>query len=193
MRLSIAATLCMLLILPGSALAQVYHWVDDEGVVHYSTGIESVPAPYRSRARALHASPPPAVPAIERSSSLTTITFTPGSPVIVSARINGLGPITLVLDTGADRTLVSPGALSRLGIPVVASGRAEVRGVTGAGPADVVWITSLEVGGAKAGPLAIVAYDGNLRQADGLLGRDFLDQFTVTIDAPNGRVTLTPH
>jgi len=192
MRLWLAAILCMLLILPGSALAQVYHWVDDEGVVHYSTGIESVPAPYRSRARALYASPPPAVPAIERS-SLTTIPFTPGSPVIVSARINGLGPITLVLDTGADRTLVSPVALSRLGIPVVASGLAEVRGVTGTGPADVVWITSLEVGGAKAGPLAIVAYDGNLRQADGLLGRDFLDQFTVTIDAPNGRVTLAPH
>ncbi|HWN13090.1 MAG TPA: aspartyl protease family protein [Candidatus Dormibacteraeota bacterium] len=192
MRLLLAAILCMLLILPGSALAQVYHWVDGEGVVHYSTGIESVPAPYRARARALYASPPPAVPATDPS-SLTTITFTPGSPVIVSARINGLGPIILVLDTGADRTLVSPGALARLGIPVVASGRAEVRGVTGAGPADVVWIASLEVGGAKAGPLAIVAYDGNLRQADGLLGRDFLDQFTVTIDAQTGRVTLAPH
>jgi predicted aspartyl protease len=192
MRLLLAAILCMLLILPGSALAQVYHWVDGEGVVHYSTGIESVPAPYRARARALYASPPPAVPATDPS-SLTTITFTPGSPVIVSARINGLGPIILVLDTGADRTLVSPGALARLGIPVVASGRAEVRGVTGAGPADVVWIASLEVGGAKTGPLAIVAYDGNLRQADGLLGRDFLDQFTVTIDAQTGRVTLAPH
>ena len=23
--------------------AQVYHWVDDQGVVHYTTGIESVP------------------------------------------------------------------------------------------------------------------------------------------------------
>src|SRR2546425_9704171 len=181
MRLSLAAILCMLLILPGSALAQVYHWVDHEGVVHYSTGIESVPAPYRARARALYASPPPAVPAIDPS-SLTTITFTPGSPVIVSARINGLGPITLVLDTGADRTLVSPGALSRLGIPVVASGRAEVRGVTGAGPADVVWITSLEVGGAKAGPLAIVAYDGNLRQADGLRGRYHLHLLSASLN-----------
>ena len=49
MRLLLAAILCMLLILPGSALAQVYHWVDGEGVVHYSTGIESVPAPYRAR------------------------------------------------------------------------------------------------------------------------------------------------
>jgi hypothetical protein len=192
MRLSIAAILCTLLILPGSALAQVYHWVDDQGVIHYSTGIESVPARYRPQARALYASPAPAVPAIEPS-SLTTITFIPGSPVIVSARINGVGPITLVLDTGADRTLVSPRALSRLGIPVVASGRAEVRGVTGAYPADVVWITSLEIGVAKAGPLAIVAYDGNLYQADGLLGRDFLDQFTVTIDAQTGRVTLAPH
>jgi hypothetical protein len=27
---------------------------------------------------------------------------------------------------------------------------------------------------------------------DGLLGRDFLDQFTVTIDTAAGRVTLSP-
>lgn len=192
MRVAVAAIFCMISILPGSALAQVYNWVDDQGVVHYSTGIESVPEPYRAQARALYASPRPAVPE-SAPSSLTTTTFTPGSPVIVSARINGVGPVTLILDTGADRTLVSPAALSRLGIPAMASGRAEVRGVTGAGSADLVWVESLEVGRAKAGPLAIVAHDGNLRQADGLLGRDFLDRFTVTIDAQTGTVTLAPH
>ena len=53
-------------------------------------------------------------------------------------------------------------------------------------------VTSLEVGEAKAGPLLIIAHDADLKQADGLLGRDFLERFTVTMDAKEGVVTLAP-
>jgi len=42
------------------------------------------------------------------------------------------------------------------------------------------------------GPLVLVAHDAGLPQADGLLGRDFLGLFTVTIDARAGVVTLAP-
>ncbi len=192
MQAAVAAICCMMSMLPGSALAQVYHWVDTEGGVHSSTGIESFPEPYRAQARALHASPRPAVPASEPF-TLITITFTPGAPVMVSARIDGVGPLPLILDTGADRTLVSPAALFRLGVPATASGLAEVRGVTGAGPADVVRSNRWRSAGPNPGPLVIVAHDGNLPQADALLGRDFLDQFTLTIDAQAGTVTLAPH
>jgi len=52
-------------------------------------------------------------------------------------------------------------------------------------------VSSLEVGNATAGPLPIVAHDADLRQADGLLGRDFLALFTVTIDANAGVVTVS--
>ena len=51
-----------------SAAAQVFHWVDDEGVVHYTTGLESVPERYRAAARPLAISPveasPPGVAAV---------------------------------------------------------------------------------------------------------------------------------
>jgi hypothetical protein len=43
------------------------------------------------------------------------------------------------------------------------------------------------------GPLAIVAHDAGLPQADGLLGRDFLSLFSVTIDARASVVTLEPN
>ncbi len=59
---------------------------------------------------------PVAPPAASRSGAVTRIPFTPGSPILVSASIGGAGPVTLILDTGADRTMVSPGALGRLGI-----------------------------------------------------------------------------
>ena len=176
--------------------AQVYHWVDDQGVVHYTTGIESVPERYRAAARAMAVSsvepPPPGAPAAARTGT-TTIPFVAGAPILVAARINGAGPVTLILDTGADRTMVAPAALARLGIVTPNTYTAEVRGVTGVTRADVLWIESLDAGGARAGPLAIVAHDAGLPQADGLLGRDFLSLFSVTIDARASIVTLEPN
>lgn len=63
--------------------------------------------------------------------------------------------------------------------------------LTGTSQAAVVWVDSMEVGNAASGPLPIVAYDGDLKNADGLVGRDVLSLFTVTIDATAGVVTIT--
>ncbi len=187
--------ICMLL--HGPALADVYYWVDDQGTQYYTTRLESIPEPYRSRALLLPLpTSPPAPPELERSPSprgLTKIPFTPGFPVLVSARINGAGPITLVLDTGSDRTLVAPAALQRLGISTENAPRAVIKGVTGMSYADAVWVNSLEVGEAKVGPLLIIVHDADLKEADGLLGRDFLANFNVTIDSKERVVTLAPN
>ena len=176
--------------------AQVYHWVDDQGVIHYTTGIESVPERYRDSARAMASSPvdasAPGAPTLARTGR-TTIPFVTGRPIVVTARINEAGPVVLVLDTGADRTMVAPAALARLGISAPSAYRAEIRGVTGTIQADVVWVDSLEVGNARVGPLAIVAHDADLAEADGLLGRDFLSLFSVAIDARASVVTLEPN
>jgi len=48
------------------------------------------------------------------------------------------------------------------------------------------------VGQARVGALTVLAQDMDDPRGDGLLGRDFLDQFTVTIDNAVGRVTLRP-
>lgn len=191
---SLAAGLVLLGLLATVARAQVYHWVDEQGVIHYTTGIESVPERYRPTARALAGSgadPPSERPSV--AGSPIAIPFTPGAPILVSARINGGGPVTLILDTGADRTLVAPAALARLGVQTPSTYDATVQGVTGAIRADVVSIQSLEVGGARAGPLAIIAHDAELAGADGLLGRDFLSLFSVTIDPAASVVTLQPN
>jgi predicted aspartyl protease len=111
----------------------------------------------------------------------------------VSVKINGGGPITLILDTGADRTMVAPSALSRLGISFENALRGVVRGVTGASYVEAVWVNSVEIEEAKVGPLLIIAHDADLKGADGLLGRDFLANFNVTIDAKERIVTLAPN
>jgi len=191
------ALILICVLLPGLALADIYYWVDDQGVQYYTTRLESIPEPYRSKALLLPLpTSPPMPPELERSPSpkgLTKIPFTPGLPVLVSAKINGAGPITLILDTGSDRTLVAPAALERLGISTENAPRGILKGVTGMSYVDAVWVNSVEVGEAKVGPLLIIAHDDDLKEADGLLGRDFLAHFNVTIDSRERVVTLAPN
>lgn len=195
----LGSALLLILLLPGAGWAQVYRWEDQRGTLHYTNAPERVPETYRS-----HVGPLPPVPVaataapardepVVATRTVTRIPFSPGAPIIVSATISGgATPVALILDTGADRTVIAPQTLWRLGISTSNAPRAEIKGVTGASHGEVVQVASLEVGEAKVGPLRIIAHDADLRQADGLLGRDFLEQFTVTIDAREQIVTLSP-
>lgn len=191
MQVARAGVFLLLLLVPDLALAQMYQWQDDQGTVHYTNDLHSIPEPYRARARFVPASPM-APPAVAPSAGITRIPFTPGSPILVSATINGNGPVTLILDTGADRTMLTPLALWRLGISTADAPRADIKGVTGTAQGQLVQVASVEVGDARAGPFLIIAHDADLKQAEGLLGRDFLERFTVTIDAKERVVTLAP-
>jgi hypothetical protein len=200
MRVAVAPALVTLLLLATDARGQIYRWQDDRGTVHYTNALDRVPgAPYRSEVDALPAAPPPdpdaeAGPptALLPGSGTARVPYQPGEPILVTARIDGSGPVTLLLDTGADRTVVAPQALGRLGISTLNAPRADIKGVTGIGQGGLVEVASLEVGAARVGPLRIIAHDADLGRADGLLGRDFLEHFTVTIDARERAVTLSP-
>ena len=191
------AVFLIFVLIPGLAFAEIYYWVDDQGNQHFTTRFESIPERYRSDISPLpYSKGPPASPESEPAPSVkgfTRISFTTGSPVLVSARINGAGPVTLIFDTGADRTLVSPSALRKLGISTENASQVLIRGVTGSGYGDAVWVHSVEVGEARVGPLLIIAYDADIKRADGLLGRDFLAHFNVTIDSKEQVVTLAPN
>jgi hypothetical protein len=185
----------VLVFFPTLASAQIYRW-DDDGTMHFTNTYERVPEPQRSKVGPPLPVPPdraePAAPSPAPSGAITKIPYTPGSPIFVSASIGGAGSVTLVLDTGADRTMVSPAALGRLGIGLADGSPAQIKGITGTTQGSVVQVASVEVGQARVGPLRIVVHDADLRKADGLLGRDFLEHFTVTIDSKERQVTLVP-
>lgn len=189
-----AVVLVMLLLLAAAwpASAALYRWTDAEGAVHYTADPESIPEAHRATAVAIghpgpQAAPPPApVPAG------TAIPVTAGGPVVVDARLNGVA-LRLLVDTGSDRTLISPAALARSGIDATAGRPVRITGVTGsAATGTLVSVPSLDVAGARIGPVGVVAYAVPDEGIDGLLGRDVLDAFVVTFDPAAGRVVLTP-
>ena len=186
---------------PASVGAQIYRWVDDNGVPHFADGIDSVPDRYRGRAVPLglknEPAPGPSAPGAagaKPASGGATIRFIPGQRIMVDVKINGNGEAQLMLDTGADRTLISPRALLAAGVRIAApAGTGQIVGATGSERIQFVVVESLEVGEARVGRMPVGSF--NLPTADtgdGLLGRDFLDQFNMNIDASRGVVTLSP-
>jgi len=188
--------LLIALITPRDALAQMYRWVDDRGGVHYTEGIDSIPPQYRQAAQPLpyprFAPSAPEAPQKDLPKGGAKISFQPGSQILVRAHVNGKGPLTLILDTGADTTLISPLALWKVGVSTIYAPRGEIQGATGKASVGAVRVDSIEIGEARVGPLTVIAHDAELSTGDGLLGRDFLNHFTVTVDSKAGIVTLAP-
>ena len=190
----------------GPASAQLYRWTNERGELHITEGLDSVPE--RFRAGAVTLGYPPARPSAAPSGAagtpaagataetasdprvLARIAYVPGVPILVTVRINGGRSVQLVLDTGADKTMISPQTLSALGVDMRPVRRGTIRGVTGTTDVESIVLESVEVGEAKAGPLEVVAFNPNLTRGEGLLGRDFLDRFNLNIDSRAREVVL---
>ncbi|MGH7276865.1 MAG: retropepsin-like aspartic protease, partial [Candidatus Rokuibacteriota bacterium] len=116
-------------------------------------------------------------------------------PVTVTARLNGVA-LTLIVDTGAERTVISPAAIERAGFGGQPGQPVQIVGATGTATATLVTVPLLDIAGARIGPLPVIVHalpaTGRAEPVDGLLGRDVLDAFTLTVDTATGRATLTP-
>jgi len=195
-RIVLGLVLLLAALVTPAVAQELFKWTDEKGVVHYTADPWSIPPPFRPADLPPQRPARPAVPAppTALAKAATVVQFTPGQPIVVSAHVNGV-PMALLLDTGADRTLVSPAAAARAGYErTIVPGESSVRilGVTGSVVAPQVIVPVFDIAGARFGPLWVVVHDPGLRGIDGLLGRDILDAFTVTIDAAAGRATLTP-
>jgi predicted aspartyl protease len=115
--------------------------------------------------------------------------------VLVPAFVNGRGPHTFVVDTGASATVISPALADALRIAATAPER--LVGAGGVMEAAVARATSVAVGGAVLQDVAVVVADfldglGHVVGArlDGVVGYNFLRHFRVTLDYPNGQLWL---
>jgi hypothetical protein len=206
--LAVAAVVALALLAPSPAAAEIYRYTDATGNSYYVEGLDNVPQEYRSRAVPMGlrnapvtsgaaapsrpgAGPAAGAPGGSRGGG-TSIKYTPGQRIMVDVKVNGTTSANLLLDTGADRTMINPRVLVAAGASVSRPvGRTRVTGVAGSDDVNFVVIDSLEVGDARVGRMQVASYDVS-GAGDGLLGRDFLDRFTLNIDSTNGVVTLSP-
>jgi predicted aspartyl protease len=113
--------------------------------------------------------------------------------IIVSVLVNGRGPYSFAVDTGAGGSAISPALASELGL--ANSGGLSVMGGAGAIGGFVSSVDSLQIDETRVGPLTVAVTDffEPLSNAVGLpivgvIGHNFLKQFKVTIDYPGQTV-----
>ncbi len=190
---SLVAAFALVCVLAGPARAELLQWTDADGVVRYTNDIATVPPAYRSKVRDVgsprvrEAPVAPVVPAVDP----TVIPFSAGAPIVARVRLNGV-ELAMMLDTGADRTVISPGAIARAGYGDADGRDVAIVGVTGRAAAREIAVAQLDLAGTQVGPLNVIVHDVASSGVDGLLGRDVLDYFTLTVDTAGGRAILAP-
>lgn len=102
--------------------------------------------------------------------------------VVAPISVNGQGPFRFIVDTGANRSVVSQGLAERMGL--FPSGTGEVHSVYGVSSAPLVNVDSLQYGALRLGgaslPMlqgAILAGEHGLLGVDGMQGRRLLMDF----------------
>ncbi len=126
--------------------------------------------------------------------ALLSISFRHGEPVF-PARIDGL-PATMLFDTGALLSSVSPTGVKQFHLPVVFDRRLTLNGVGGSARNATAQVKTLAFGGAVAGGLrmpivrAPVSSNPGQRAVSGAIGNDILAHYDEDIDFPAHQVFL---
>jgi hypothetical protein len=115
---------------------------------------------------------------------------------LVPVTVDGHGPYTFALDTGASRSLVDSAVAKKLQVPRKGTA-GKVAGVGAITKATLVKVRSWSAGDVKLPPTTIVSTNlpfGNASSGiQGLLGSDMLSAFdVVTIDYGKGQLRLHP-
>ncbi len=134
---------------------------------------------------------PPAGAASAAEPDPATLPFdTDETRMTVPVTIAGGGPYAFIVDTGAQRTVISRELAARLGL---APGRTvRVTGMTGSDSIATVVIPSLKVSVIGSEPIEAPAIGQVTLGAHGLLGIDTLQDRAVTIDFDTRTMTVTP-
>jgi len=114
-----------------------------------------------------------------------------GRVILLQAHINGTGPMSFILDTGATETVIVPSAATKAGIVSHRASPTQYKGT----------VESISVGSAEVNRLDVFVFDPpqalSLRldkgiNYSGILGYTFLSRFITTIDYGRSTVRLVP-
>lgn len=115
--------------------------------------------------------------------------------ILVQVSVNGIGPLTMEIDTGATATVLSPSAAKRTGIVMVGEG--QQAGANGTIAVGIGRGTFAFAGVERAvAPVAIAEAMTSISAAagtsiDGILGTDFFKGSRLVIDYPHKKLWVT--
>jgi predicted aspartyl protease len=115
-----------------------------------------------------------------------------GSLVVIPVLLNGKGPFKFLLDTGATNSVLLRRTAEKLNIP---SGTH--RGLITAGglvPVELRPVDVVQIGTIRISKVVLAVTDSDLLQnlqVDGLIGADYLKQFTISIDYKRKLLRIT--
>lgn len=197
--LAAAALLAAGLVSP--ARADIYHWTDAAGRIHFTQDLSRVPAAHREAAeRSARKETPSSVAAPAALARVAPVARLrggrpievpferQGNAMLVYARINDSVTAPFIVDTGAS-DVVLPGHVARAaGILVTPeTPRQSYQTANGMIESPIVTLESVQVGGARVENLR-----GSLSESMsvGLLGGTFFNNFTMQIDPAEGVISL---
>jgi len=197
--------LCLALLAPGGAGAQLYRWTDAEGRLHVTDDLSRVPPEQRALAEQPRASRSTwnrvSTPLPETAGD----TGAPGGPrgarrhiipvqragleLSVVATLNGRTPARFLVDTGATLNTVPLGVVEQLGIQVDEHTPVTVLAGVSGEPilVPVVTLREVSLGGATVADVEMAVLD---TLDFGLLGMPFFNHFRVTTDPASGVLRL---
>ncbi len=176
-----------------SRSADLYRWVDERGVVHFSDNEHNIPSQFRedvSRIRGLSPSRPSNNPAF--TGRATVLLKKKGLTAVVEATINSTTTANFILDTGASYTVISKHIAKELKIDL-AKKHPKIRLQTANGIINVPLVTldSIEVSGLRIDDVAVAVHDFSKdTNIAGLLGLNFLGKFRMELDTEKGVLIL---
>lgn len=118
-----------------------------------------------------------------------------GRALVVRAKLNGVREVSLIVDTGAELTVLSHAVALDAGLlPSQTVATVTLNTAGGSVRADVFRVGSVSLGEAEARDVTAAIHDLSDAPAgiDGLLGLSFLDKYLVTLDAQKGELQLKP-
>lgn len=120
-------------------------------------------------------------------------TFDRVGRVLAPVMVNGQGPFRFILDTGANRSVLSPRVAQLLGLTPSAETSINVHGITGSAVLPAVEIDELRAGNLTVvrGKRMPVLPETVLADADGILGVEGLSNSRIDVDFAEGTVIIT--
>jgi predicted aspartyl protease len=108
----------------------------------------------------------------------------------VPVMVNGQGPFNFVIDTGADRTVISEELAERMGLPE--AGKATLHAMGGSAKVSIVKIESVAFSNVNSRNVRAAALPYRNVGADGLLGIDSLKGQRIVMDFTAGTMRIEP-